>query len=98
MGRTRKAVEARARQIERSCRVFDALDADTLAECFGVKTEKVNQWVRKGLLKPVEGQFREDAIAEFIRECPLEYNLARVDQAWFKLMVFGSPSGYECQV
>ena len=54
-----------------------------------VRPDKLDQWVRDGLLKPAsDGRLSEVAVARFIRKYPQEYDLARVDQAWFKAMVF----------
>src|ERR1035441_1276512 len=89
LGHTRTAEESRTRQLEMSCRVRFGFDANSLAACFGVRPGKLTQWVRDGLLKPLDGgRFSEVAIARFIREHPQEYDLARVDQTWFKAMVF----------
>ena len=72
-----------------SCRVRFGFDANSLAACFGVRPDRLDRWVRDGLLKPAsDGRFSEVAIARFIREYPQEYDLARVDQMWFKAMVF----------
>ena len=89
LGHTRTAAESRTRQLEMSCRVRFGFDANSLAACFGVKPDKLDQWVRDGLLKPAsDGRLSEVAVARFIRGYPQEYDLARVDQTWFKAMVF----------
>ena len=88
LGHTRTAAESRTRQLEMSCRGRFRFDANSLAACFGVRPYKLAQWVRDGLLKSLDGRFSEVAVARFIREHPQEYDLARVDQAWFKAMVF----------
>jgi hypothetical protein len=62
---------------------------------FGVSGERVKRWLGRGLLGKAhcgvghEVRFTEENIARFIRLYPGEYDLSRVDQAWYKALVFG---------
>lgn len=87
LGRTRRAVEMRARKLEMSWRVRDGFDQRGLAMCFGVMPAKVAQWLEDGLLKRREGRISEVAVARFIRAHPDAYDLRRVDQVWFKSLL-----------
>ena len=87
LGRTRTAVEMRARRLEMSWRVRDGFTQQSLAECFGVMPAKVAQWVQMGSLTLCEGRITEEDVRRFIRLHPAEYDLRRVDQLWFKSMM-----------
>ncbi|MGA2773611.1 MAG: MerR family transcriptional regulator [Bryobacteraceae bacterium] len=72
-----------------------------LAQVFGVHHERVESWVGRGLLGRTRAigadrgdtRFAEADVARFVRGNPREYDLRRVDQMWFKAMVFASLAG-----
>lgn len=97
LGRTVASVEHRARRLSFSLRCREGYTITDLAEVFGANHTTARAWVERGLLgRPREWsglRVREQAVARFIRECPGEYDLRRVDQIWFKGMVFGALAG-----
>ena len=62
---------------------------------------RIESWARRGLLGKPHGhgghggniRFAEANVVRFIRRYPSEYNLGRVDETWFKAMVFGRLAG-----
>jgi hypothetical protein len=84
------AVQIKARLMGRSARVVAGYSVADLVDSFGVRRQRVEDWLRRGLLgRTVEANGRrvsEAAVMQFIRRHPHEYDLARVDQVWFKAM------------
>lgn len=87
MGRSRMAVEQRARQLEVSYAVRDGFSQQSLARCFGVMPAKVAAWIRDGRLAQRDGRIPEASVARFVWENPDAYDLRRVDQVWFKSLL-----------
>jgi len=93
LGRSEVAIKSRAQHLRLSRR-REGYDVADLAEVFGVHPHKAARWVERGLfVRPrgrlESGRIGEDLVARFIRHFPHEYDLRRVDQVWFKSMVFG---------
>ena len=93
LGRTRWSIESRAAKLDLSLRVKWGYNLTDLATAFGVRYGQVQGWVARGLLgrtREWQGvRVDEKAVARFIRLHPHEYDLRRVDQWWFKGIVFG---------
>jgi hypothetical protein len=91
------AVNARVSTLKLSRRPREDYSAEDLIGVFGVSRAHIARWANRGLLGKgykwdgSEGphvRFREQDIVRFIREYPQEYDLTRVDQTWFKSMIF----------
>ena len=93
LGRTVLSVESRAARQELSLRAREGYNLTDLAAVLGVRYLRVRGWVERGLLGRVREwqglRVKEAAVARFIRRYPHEYDLRRVDEVWFKAMVFG---------
>jgi hypothetical protein len=74
----------------------DFFSAAKLADAMGCDSHKVVRWIRSGLLKAgMKGSVRKEVqggdayvitrkdVADFLRRCPYEYDLARVEKIWF---------------
>ena len=93
----------KAAKLRLSIRLPEGYNVSDLAECFGLHRSRVENWARRGLLGKPHGhgghggniRFAEKEIVQFIRQHPREYNLGRVDKAWFKAVVFRSLAGRE---
>jgi len=59
-------------------------------ELLGVGRKRVCQWIRNGWLQLLDGRVTEKSLEKFLRLHPEEYQLSRVDEAWFKGMLFPS--------
>jgi hypothetical protein len=93
LGRTQMAVQSRAAKLRLSGQVSTGYCISDLAEVFGVRRARVGGWVSRGLLgRPVRWQgtrVAESAVLRFVHRYPHEYDLRRVDELWFKSIVFG---------
>jgi len=96
--RTRFAVHARARELGASVRVTDGYTLKDLQQAFGESVHVVRRWHLAGLLGEPSGngaglRIPEENVVKFIRRHGAEYDLRRVDQVWFKGMIFGGRAG-----
>jgi hypothetical protein len=94
--RSVSSVANEARRLELSMRIADGYSIRTLSEVFGVHHLRVEGWIKRGLLGKARhgGQggmtwFPAASVSRFIRKHPSEYDLGRIDQVWFKSMLFG---------
>jgi len=79
-----------------SLRVSEGYNVSDLAEVFGVGHGRVESWARRGLLGCPTGhgghggnvRFAATRVLRFIKTHASEYDLNRVDQEWFKSMLF----------
>jgi hypothetical protein len=54
----------------------------------GVSRRQVGKWIRLNWLKPLHGRIPERDMIRFRRRHPEQYQLNRVDEAWFKGLLF----------
>lgn len=94
--RSISSVANHAHRLELSMQIADGYSIRTLSEVFGVHHGRVEGWVKRGLLGKAQhgGRggmtwFPAANVVRFLRKCPSEYDLGRVDQVWFKSMMFG---------
>ena len=96
LGRSTGSVVARAARLELSGRVKEGYCTSDLAAVLGVGSGTVRGWMRRGLLGAIQeregSRAQEDAVVRFLRRYPGEYDLRRVDQIWFKSMIFRRPA------
>lgn len=98
--RSAESVESKAEKLHLSRRLREGYNLADLGECFGEHHFKIRRWADRGLLGKVHAHGGEQRVAErnvvrFINRHASEYDLRRVDQVWFKAMVFGSPARYQ---
>lgn len=104
LGRTHQSVQAKAEKLHLSRRVREGYCLADLQVVFGESPHKVRRWVERGLLGKAHrragslGTVRvtEANVVLFVRQHASEYDLRRVDQGWFKSMVFGSLADVRC--
>jgi hypothetical protein len=99
LGRTYYSVKAQVARIRLSARVSSDYSQQDVEELLGVGRKRVCQWIRNGWLHLLERRITETSLEKFLRLHPEEYQLNRVDEAWFKGMLFpsfGRP-GNPCQ-
>jgi hypothetical protein len=87
MGRSASSIRQRAWHLQMSTELREGYTINSLAECFGAHQHAVRRWMRDGKLKGKQlgdrWLFTDSDILEFIRKCPNEFKLSRVDQTWF---------------
>ena len=90
--RSRAAVSSKGEKMGLSRRAQQGYNITDLTRVFGVAATTVRRWMDRGLFGPVKdwsGQrVTEEAVIAFIRQHHAEYDLRRVDQVWYKAMVF----------
>jgi len=86
--RTFPSVKAKVKELEISVRVSEGYSQADLAELLGASPTSIRRWCRHGWLSLVNGRVPEGAVARFLRLHPHEYQLRRVDEAWFKGVLF----------
>jgi hypothetical protein len=96
--RSVESVTSKAERLELSRKVREGYTFADLQSVFGEHYSKVRRWYDRGLLgrgrrNGAEVRIAERDLARFIREHSSEYDLRRVDQEWFKSMVFAPLAG-----
>jgi hypothetical protein len=93
--RSMGSVRSRAAHLALSGRVKEGYNISDLVAVLGASDGTVRGWMRRGLLGAVQDRAglraTEDAVVRFLRRHPGEYDLRRVDQTWFKSMIFRRP-------
>lgn len=99
LGRSREAVEGRAGLIGLSLKMEQGYEIPDLAAALGAHPATIARWLARGLFgvehKGQAGRVKEAAVIRFLRSHASEYDLRRVDQCWFKAMIFGAMKGAE---
>ena len=92
LGRGYLSVQCMINFLGLQARVTEGYSRHDLALVFGVSEYVVRQWIARGWLRPTPAIDRvpEGQVKRFIESHPEEYNLKRVDEAWFKGMLFPS--------
>jgi hypothetical protein len=88
LGRTEYSVKAELRKLKLSLEFRDGYTRTGLATVLGASAKTVRRWEHLGWLRTVDGRFSEEAIRRFLIRHPDQYQLSRVDEGWFKGMVF----------
>jgi hypothetical protein len=79
-------------ELRLSWRVTEGYSRQDLTAVFCVSFYTVGKWIDRGWLRPLPSTDRipEEQVLRFIKNHPEEYSLKRVDEAWFKGMIFPS--------
>ena len=88
IGRSYWAVKAQVSKLQLSARLTEGYSEQDLIKVLGVGRKTIQQWIARGWLLPRNGRVPERTIARFLRAHPEQYNLRRVDEAWFKGLLF----------
>jgi len=95
--RTVCSIRCQAAKLKLSYRLRAGYNVSDLCQVFGLSHTRIESWVARGLLGEAQGhgglgghlRFSEANVEKFVREHPGEYALGRVDETWFKYVVFG---------
>jgi hypothetical protein len=90
LGRTYYSVKAQVARMSLSARVSADYSQQDVEQVLGVGSKRVCQWIRNGWLHLLEGRITERSLQTFLHVHPEAYQLNRVDEAWFKGMLFPS--------
>lgn len=97
LGRSHLAVQRRARGMALSLRVVEGYAIQDLADVLGAHHTTVRRWMDGGLFGPVHAvggakRVHEANVRRFLRRHAGVYDLRRVDQVWFKAVLFADES------
>lgn len=103
LNRTWLSVQVKAEELKLLDRVSQGYNIADLCECFGLHQARIERWARRGLLGKPERhgddsgdlRFTTSQVVRFARRHPHEYDLCRVNEAWFKALVLGNPDEEE---
>jgi hypothetical protein len=85
-----KSVKTKAAKLKTRLRVVrDGYSREELKLCLGVSSTRFERWERTGVLTRWGDRYSEADVRAFLHKHFAEYDLRRVDQTWFKGMVFG---------
>ena len=88
LGRSYCSVKGAFARLEFSSRVVEGFSRDDVAGLLGVGAKAVRSWIEVGWLSVRCGRITESSLRRFLCEHSEEYSLRRVDETWFKGMVF----------
>lgn len=92
LGRSYHSVKRKVVAMKLSSRVREGYSLQDVQELLGVNSRKVYSWICKGWLRLDDGRVSDMQMRRFLRRHPEEYILRRVDEAWFKDVVFSKGS------
>lgn len=91
LGRSNDSVITQMERMELSRRVSDGYALTQICEVFGVSFSLATKWVERGWLRiGKNGRIPETSVMRLLKTQPQSYDLRRVDQTWFKGMVFSA--------
>lgn len=88
LNRTYWSVKAAFSKLELQSRVREGYSQGDVAYLLGASPQSVRKWIRLGWLKVQDSRITEASLIRFIRTHAEEYQLSRVDEAWFKGLLF----------
>jgi hypothetical protein len=94
LGRTYQSVKRKIATLQLSSRIREGYSLKDIQELTGVSSRKVYAWISKGWLRLDQERASDREMRRFLRLHPEEYILRRVDEAWFKGIMFSRPSNY----
>jgi hypothetical protein len=86
--RPHSSVKAKLKEVGLSARLSEGYTQDDLRQLFGSSARTIKHWLAWGWLRMVQDRIPEASVVRFLRIHPEQYNLSRVDQAWFKGLLF----------
>src|SRR5260370_5243117 len=88
LGRTHASIKGKLKQRDVSARITDGYSKEDLRVLLGVSAKSIRNWIAWGWIRVVAGRIPESSVARFLRQHPDQYQLSRVEEAWFKGLVF----------
>jgi hypothetical protein len=86
--RSHSSVKAKLKELSLSARISEGYTQDDLRQLLGVSARSIRDWLAWGWLRMVQERIPEASVIKFLRLHSDQYHLGRVDQAWFKGLVF----------
>ena len=96
LGRTYQSVKRKVAVMQLSSRIREGYSLKDIQELIGVSSRKIHGWISKDWLRLDHGRASDTEMRRFLRRHPEEYILRRVDEAWFKDIMFSK--GNNCWI
>jgi hypothetical protein len=90
LGRSYWSVKAQCSRLCVGSRITSGYSRADVEYLLGVGARSVREWIRLGWLRLQEDRITETSMTKFLRDHPEEYRLNRVDEMWFKGLMFPS--------
>ncbi len=88
LGRSFWSIKAQISRMNMSARLTEGYSQTDLVALLGVSPKTVKRWIEIGWLPMARGRITESTVVRFLRRHPEEYRLGRVNEAWFKGLLF----------
>jgi hypothetical protein len=88
--RSHYSVKARAALLGLFLRVLEGYSREELRQLIGVGSAEIRKWIQNGWIKIDQDRITENSVRLFLRQHPEKYKLSRVDEAWYKGLLFPS--------
>lgn len=86
--RSHYSVKAKVASLRLSLRVREGYSVEDIRTLLGVKVQRIHAWLEKDWLRVENRRVTEASVREFLISHPEEYKLNRVDEAWYKGLLF----------
>jgi hypothetical protein len=90
MKRSYWSIKAECSKLELRCRISEGYSQADVAYLLGASVRSVRKWISVGWLRLQHSRITEASLIRFIRTRTEEYQLSRVDEAWFKGVLFSA--------
>jgi hypothetical protein len=90
LGRSYWSVKAQCSRLCIQSRVTSGYSRADVEYLLGVGARSIRKWIKLGWLRVQDDRITEASMMKFLRDHPEEYRLNRVDEAWFKGLLFPS--------
>ena len=90
LNRTHASIKAKLKALEISGRIVDGYSQQDLQQLLGVGPKSTRRWLAQGWLQSRNERIPEACVISFLRLHPDQYQLNRVEEAWFKGLLFPS--------
>jgi hypothetical protein len=97
LGRTYYSLKRKVAIMQLSSRIREGYSLKDIQDLIGVNPRKIHTWILKGWLRLDNGRASNVELRRFLRRHPEEYILRRVDDAWFKDIMFSKSVNYGVQ-
>jgi len=88
LGRTYYSVKAQVCKLKMSARLTEGYTRIDLQHLLGVGARRLDQWLARSWIHIKANRVTEKSVIQFLRSHPREYELSRIDEAWFKGLLF----------
>lgn len=97
LGRTYQSVKGKIAALQLSSRIREGYSLNDIQDLIGVNSRKVYGWIRKGWLRLDQGRASDAEMRRFLQRHPEEYVLRRLNEAWFKDIMFSTVRSFRIQ-